>query len=160
MKEGFDTAQSLGRWFRDHKQYKEGFGPLFSDERVKELRSTSLDALRNKFVFHFDRDAIRDSLLTFPTTGDVRILSYPQAGPAVGETYFDAADDAAMGHLFGDSVSDEEYFARLGAWMNEVSDLLKRFMAATHRLIAIGLVDLGCYQRNMKRPPAPPPDAT
>jgi hypothetical protein len=151
LKEALDTAQSLGKWFRQLPQYHEGFGAIFKDPDVRKLRETNLDALRDKFVFHFDREAMAQSFHAFPTHGDVRILSYPLSGPTFGDTYFDAADDAPLAHLFGDSQTDDEYFTRIKVFMDSVSELLFRFMPASHRLIAMGLLQLGCVKKPMQR---------
>ena len=152
LKEALDTAQSLGKWFRDTEQYKEGFGALLKNPAVQQLRSNDLDSLRDKLVFHFDRDAISKGLGTFPLHGDVRILSYPDDGPRFGETYFDAADDAVLGFLFGDSASEQEYYAKIEAFMGQVTDLLQAYIQSSHRIIAIGLLQLGCKKKPMVRP--------
>jgi hypothetical protein len=155
LKEALDTAQSLGKWFRETVQYQEGFGALLRDPAVRQLRSNDLDSLRDKLVFHFDRDAIAKGLGTFPLHGDVRILSYPDDGPKFGETYFDAADDAVLGFLFGDSASDEEYYAKIEAFMGQVSDLLHSYIKSSHSIIAIALLQLGCRKKLMVRPVYP-----
>ena len=41
LKEALDTAQSLGRWYRDRPQYQEGFGALFKDANVRALREST-----------------------------------------------------------------------------------------------------------------------
>jgi hypothetical protein len=151
LKEGLHTAKSLGRWFRELPQYKEGFGAIFSDPAVQRLESELLDKVRDQLVFHYDRDAIATGLSRLPE-GDMIVITYPPTGPATGETYFDAADDATLGYLFGEAPTDAEYLARLEGFMFAVSGLFTRYLIASHRLIAMGLVQLGCVKRNGDRP--------
>jgi hypothetical protein len=147
LKEGLHTARSLGKWFRDLPHYQEGFGAIFRDPKVQELESATLSRIRDELVFHFDRNAVAIGLSRFPPREFV-IATYPEeSGPTFGETYFDAADDAVLSYLFGDAPSREEYEARVSDFMDGVTDLLKRFLFSSHRLIAKGLLELGCKKR-------------
>lgn len=160
LNEGMRAAESLGKWYRDTPQYKEGFGALSADPAIRSLRSSLLARVRNELVFHFDREPVASGLQRMPDL-DWVILSYAEeTGPTHGETYFDAADDAVLGYLFGDAATDEEYVARLGDFMSEVTDFLDRFLTASHRLIAIGLIELGCEKRRVERPVEPHDEST
>lgn len=154
LKEGLHTAQSLGKWFRDLPQYREGFAAIFSDQTVRTLQSDLLDRVRDELVFHIDRAPLAQGMAWFPD-GDVLLATFPSSGPEIGETYFDAADDALLGYLFGDSLTVDEYLARLGGFMEQVALLFKRFMVASHRLLAVGLLELGATRRKGLRPTAP-----
>jgi hypothetical protein len=146
LKEGLHTARSLGKWFRDLPQYKEGFAAMFADPVVQALESGTLNLVRNEIVFHFDRAPIEIGLSRLPET-EVILCTYPSSGPEVGHTYFDVADDAMLGYLFGDAPTNEEYLARLSDFMLGTSDLFNRFIKASHRLVAAALVTLGCRKR-------------
>jgi hypothetical protein len=153
LKEGLDLAQSLGKWFREWEQYKAGFGVLIADNQVRELKAKVLDVLRNKLVFHFDRDALSAAFAAFPTHGDVRILSFPlEVGPRFDATYFDAADDAVLAYFFGHAQDDEEYYKIVGGFMESVADINSRFIIASHNLVARGLIELGCRKQTVTRP--------
>lgn len=52
-----------------------------------------------------------------------------------------------LGYLFGESATDDEYLARLEAFMVGTADLFTRFITAAHTLVAIGFVTLGCKKR-------------
>jgi hypothetical protein len=49
--------------------------------------------------------------------------------------------------LFGDAPTDEEYVGRLTGFMLGTSELFKQFIIAAHRLVAAGLLSLGCKKR-------------
>src|SRR5918996_1913856 len=72
LKEGLDTAQSLGRWYHNLPQFKEGFGAILKDAASSALHTELLKKVRNELVFHFDREAIAEGLSHFPA-GDARI---------------------------------------------------------------------------------------
>lgn len=154
LKEGLPIAEGLGRWYRDHPQYRNGFTAIFRDPVAQVLRSHFLDRVRNELVFHFDRDPIITGLSRLPG-GEVIIGSYPESGPKYGDVYFDIADDAVLGYLFGDAETDEDYLARLEGFMLGVSKLMNQFLVASHRLIAAGIVGLGCRKRRAERPIEP-----
>lgn len=156
LKEGLDTAQSLGKHFRHLKQYKEGFGAILADADVQGLRSELLSKVRNELVFHFDRDAIAQGLSQFADS-DSRILSASEFSH--GEIYYDIADDAVLGYLFGDAPTEKEYVRRLAHFMEELTELANRFMAASHSLLAVALRELGCKKRQSDRPLPPADDA-
>jgi hypothetical protein len=151
LNEGLRTAESLGKWYRNTPQYKEGFGAISANPDLESLHGVLL-RIRNKVVFHFDRQPISTGLTRLPEL-DWVILSYAEeTGPTHGETYFDAADAAVLGYLFGDAATDDEYVARLSAFMAQVTSFLNKFLSSSHRLIAVGLLQLGCQKRRVERP--------
>lgn len=152
LKEGLSTAQSIGRWYRNTPQYRNGFAKIFKDPAISSLNSDLLDDVRNKLVFHFDRETIAAGLSRSPEADLYVLCSFPSPHALFGETYFDAADDIVLWYLFGDAATDDDYMQRLESFMEGVTDLLNDFLAASHPLIAIGLLQLGCRKRNIPRP--------
>lgn len=146
LKEGLHTARGLARWFREFPQYKEGVAKILADPAVQALESELLVPVRNAIVFHFDRAPLKEGLLRLPDSETI-LCTYPASGPEIGLTYFDAADDAMLGYLFGVAPSDQEYLARLERFMVGTSGLFTQFMIAAHKLIAAGFVSLGCKKR-------------
>ena len=73
--------------------------------------------------------------------------SFPESGPAIGETYFELADLAVFAYLFGDAATNEQYLGRIEAFMMENNELFSRFLSGAHRLVAIGLLEYGCLKR-------------
>jgi hypothetical protein len=160
IKEGLDTAQSLGRWYRELPQYREGLASILRDKDVKQFRTDVLDPIRDKLVFHFDRDALTAGFAAMVLEGDVRIASFPDTGPQLGETHFDAADDAVLGFLFGDRIDEDTFLVRVEKFMKQLVALMNRFIPASHKLIAKGMIDLGCSKKWMDRHPGFDDDAT
>jgi len=154
MHEALHMAQSLGKYFRDLPQYKAGFGGIFADQEIGLLRTTIMDRIRNRLVFHFDRDSLAEGLSHFPQ-GETLIATAPDFQQ--GEIYFDLADDALLGYLFGDASTETEYVARVARVMEQGTHLFQRFMRAAHSLIPAALKQMGCYLKPVDRP-APPPE--
>lgn len=146
LQEGLHTAQSLGKYFRDLPQYKSGFATILADPEVTELRSGDLGKIRDELVFHFDRDAIAAGLAHFPG-GKALIATAPGDGFKQGEIYFDGADDALLGYLYGDAPTEAEYRTRVRRLMEQVTSLFKRFMRGSHSLIPVALGQMGCSGR-------------
>ena len=156
LHEGLHTAQGLAQHFRDMPQYRDGFGSIFADLRIRAFRSQELDRIRDELVFHFDRDSITRGLGAFPQ-GEVLIatsIDFRQ-----GETYFDLADEALLGALFGDSPTEDAYVERVAQFLEEVTLLFNRFMCASHSLIPAALADMGCHRKPYRRPEAIADDA-
>jgi hypothetical protein len=148
LKEGLHTSRSLGKWFRERTQYREGIGAILSDPAVQTFESELADKVRDELVFHFDRGAMATGLDRLPD-GETIIASFPESGPTFGETYFELADLAVFTYLFGDAAN-EDYIQRIEAFMVANNDLFVRFLAGSHRLITIGLLDYGCVKRNVE----------
>lgn len=149
LHEGLHTAQGLGQHFRDTPQYKDGFGSILADLHIRSFRSQVLDRIRDELVFHFDRDSITKGLDAFPQ-GEVLIatsIDFRQ-----GETYFDLADEALLGALFGDAPTEEAYVQRVARFLEDVTLLFNRFMRASYRLIPAALASMGCQVKPFRRP--------
>jgi hypothetical protein len=149
LHEGLHTAQGLGQHFRDMPQYKDGFASILADPRIRILRSQVLDRIRDELVFHFDRTSLSKGLDAFPP-GEVLIATSTDFRQ--GETYFDLADEALLGALFGDAPTVEEYVERLGQFLEDVTLLFNRFMRASHTLIPAALSRMGCHVKPFRRP--------
>ena len=156
LKEALGNIQALGQWYRHLPAFQNGLSAIAADPAVQALRRDLLDRVRNTMVFHYDRAVIQNGVNQFPD-GDQVIATYPTAGPSVGGLYVDAADDILLADLFGDAASPAEYLQRLESFMTQVSALHSRYLQAAHRLLAVGLRELGCVKREGKRP-LPPSD--
>jgi hypothetical protein len=154
LHEALHVAQSLGQHFRELPQYKVGFAAIFADKEVTALRSDLLDRIRDRLVFHFDRECLAAGLQHFPE-GETLIASAPDF--MQGEIYFDIADDALLAYLFGDAPTEVEYLARVARLMEQGTLLFRRFMRAAHSLIPAALREMGCYIKPVDRP-LPPTD--
>src|SRR2546430_9340093 len=152
LHEALHVAQSLGQHFRELPQYRSGFAAIFADSGVTALRTQLLDRIRDRLVFHFDRECLAGGLGHFPE-GETLIATAPDF--MQGEIYFDVADDALLAYLFGDAPTEAEYLVRVGWLMEQVTCLFKRFMQAAHSLIPAALNEVGCYIKPVDRP-APP----
>lgn len=150
LDEGIHTGQSLGQWWRELPQYRDGFQALANDPALARLRAGPWTKVRDKVVFHFDRDVMDIGVSRIPTD-DIVIASYPESGPTFGDTYFDVADRAVMGFLFGSAYSDEEYECAVRQFVDDTHAVFSAFTSATHRLVAAGLLALGCKKQRVGR---------
>jgi hypothetical protein len=156
LHEGLHTAQGLGKHFRDLPQYREGFARLLGDKSVNEFRSRVLDRLRDELVFHSDRESIARGLAEF-AEAETLILSASEFQE--GSIYFDIADEAVLGCLFGSATTEADYLRSISEFLEQTTDLFQRFMRAAHSLIPAALRKMGAYSKPMARPPAPDDDA-
>jgi hypothetical protein len=156
LHEGLHTAQSLGQHFRELRQYREEFAVLFSDPELRKFRAEVLDKIRDELVFHFDRGSLAAGLSRFPD-GETQVAVTARREWSQGEIYFDIADDALLGYLFGDAPSEAEYLDRVANLLERTTDLFNRFMRAAHRLIPAALYEMGCYTKAVARPLPPKP---
>lgn len=154
LHEGLHTGQGLAQHFRDLPQYKEEFAAIFADSEVRHFRSDVLDKIRDELVFHFDRDSLTAGLSHFPD-GETMIAVTAGTEWSHGETYFEIADDALLGYLFGDAPDEAEYQRRVAELIERTTDLFNRFTRAAHRLIPAALRQMGCYAKPVERPSAP-----
>ncbi|CAG0977210.1 hypothetical protein GPROT1_02015 [Gammaproteobacteria bacterium] len=154
LHEGLHTAQGLGRYFRDLPQYKDEFAAIFDDPVVRSYRSEVLDRIRDELVFHVDRDALAAGIQQFPE-GETLIATFPEGDWSQGQVYFDLADDAVLGYLFGHSATEAEFSARVVELLERVTELFNRFMRAAHRLVPAALIHMGAYKKASERPMPP-----
>jgi len=140
--EGFLHVEKLGQYFRDFDSFKNGFAVLLRDKKIKKLRATALKRMRNKFVFHFDREVSMEALKDF------EIPNYRFAtgfGKASGELYYGLADEAVMNYLLQPQPEDTDgaLNKRLRSLMEDITELLGKFTKAAELLIADALVTMG-----------------
>ena len=140
--EGFLLVERLGQYFKDLDSFKNGFAVLLRDKKVKTIRETTLKRMRNKFVFHFDRDLALEALKDF------ELQNYRFAtgfGKASGELYYGLADEAVMNYLLQPQCndSDSELNKRLRTMIKDITELMGQFTEAAVRLIAEVLLTMG-----------------
>lgn len=154
LHEGLHTAQGLAKHFRGLPQWKEEFASLLRDPKVNEFRTRVLKKIRDELVFHFDRDALATGLSHFPD-GETQVAVTARNEWTYGEIYFDMADDALLGYLFGDAPTEADYHTRVAHLLENTTDLFNRFMRASHRVIPAALEKMGCYAKSVARPLPP-----
>ena len=140
--EGFLHVEKLGQYFRDFDSFKNGFAVLLRDKKIKKLRATALKRMRNKFVFHFDREVSVEALKDF------EISNYRFAtgfGKASGELYYGLADEVVMNYLLQPQPEDTDgaLNKRLRSLMEDITELMGKFTKAAELLIAEALVTMG-----------------
>jgi hypothetical protein len=140
--EGFVLVEKLGQYFREVDSFRNGFAVLLRDKKIKNLRGTALKRMRNKFVFHFDRD------IALETLKDFELPNYRFAtgfGKASGEIYYGLADEAVMNYLLQPQPedTDDALNKRLRALMEDVTELMGKFVEAAELLITETLVTMG-----------------
>lgn len=144
--EALDTAEKLKKHFAGIEQFDRGFGQLLSDSDTKQFRESVLRKFRDKGVFHFDSgffgaalSQVRDDELvlgTFDTS-------------TVADTYISIADDLMFDHILGVFDSDTAKVAAVVEFMDRCSDIMIRFLAASHSLVPFVLGELGAVRRSV-----------
>jgi hypothetical protein len=140
--EGFLTVEKIGTHFKALDSYREGFGALLKDKDIQNFRQSVLYRVRNKFVFHFDRNVVKESFEHF------QLPTYKFAsgiGKASGEMYFGLADEAVMNYLLqpSDNEPNESVRARYKKIMQDTTQLMGRFNESAERLMADVMDDMG-----------------
>jgi hypothetical protein len=140
--EGFLLVEKLRQYFRDFDSFKNGFAVLLRDKKIKTLRETVLKRMRNKFVFHFDRDIASESLKDFELPNYRFATGF---GKASGELYYGLADEVVMNYLLQpqDNDTDDELNKRLRSMMKDITELMGQFTEAAEQLIAEVLLTMG-----------------
>jgi hypothetical protein len=152
LTEALLAAERLPKHFRHLRQYKDGFGQLLADPAVKALRRTALYRLRNEGVFHFDERMFARALATLPPGNHIVISA---KSTIVDDVYFELADDAVFEAVMGPFKDDDEKVERLGWLLSQITNLLDRFIAASHPLIAVTLIELGALRTKHQRASSP-----
>jgi len=145
--EALEFAQTLGEYFHDLPEFRETWSMLFRDRELREFRETTLYQLRNKFVFHFDREMAAQALQGFRKPP--YIFNSGQ-GTTVGNAYYSLADLASLYFLLKEEGDDqlsaealeEAFTARSVLLMQRMTDLSGRFGAAAEELIAVAYKEL------------------
>jgi hypothetical protein len=140
--EGFLVVERLGKNFKNHDSFRNGFGPLLRDQTVKSLRESVLNRMRNKFMFHFDQDVAKESFKDFELS-EYKFAS--GIGKASGEMYFGLADEAVLNYLL-QPTQNEPNESLKGRWekiLQETTQVMGRFTESAERLMADVLVEMG-----------------
>ena len=141
--EGFLLIEKLGKDFKNLESFKSGFGALLRDKTVKSLRESALKRMRNKFVFHFDKEVAKGSL-----EKNFELPEYIFAsgiGKASGEMYFVLADEVVLHYLLQPTPneSDESLKKRYKQIVQNTTDIMGKFVVAAERLMGEVLTDMG-----------------
>jgi hypothetical protein len=131
-------AAEIGRYFRNLESF-EPFNDLISRiRRDKELLQV-LDAARNHFAFHFDRDELRAGIEAIHQPRFVLVHGYRKTQ---GEGYYELADMAAISYLV--ELHDyEDLKSRIEEIIGRTTGLLVEFFGAAENLIAEAAVEAG-----------------
>ena len=140
--EGFLAVERLAMHFKDFDSYRNGFAVLLKDSATQSLRQSVLHRMRNKFVFHFDRDVAKESFDHF----ELPVYKFASGtGEASGEMYFGLADEAVMNYLLqpADKEPDESVKTRYEKILQDTAQLMGRFTESAERLMADVMDDMG-----------------
>ncbi len=140
--EGLIFARSLGEHFREVREFKDGFGRLFEDREVRDFSDNTLSKLRNKFVFHFDKDMAPEAIRSLDLTQYVFASGTDRH---TGNVHYWLADVASLYYLLGqdDGVSIGDFQAWFTNLVHRTTDLSGRFGTAAEELIAAAMEGLG-----------------
>jgi len=140
--EGFLTVERLAIHFKDYDSYRSGFVVLLKDRAVQSMRQLVFYRMRNKFVFHFDRNVAKESFDRF----ELPVYKFASGiGNASGEIYFGLADEAVMNYLLqpAHKESDESVKIRYMKIVQDTTELMGRFTESAERLMVDVMEDMG-----------------
>jgi len=133
--EGFLTVERLSVHFKSCPSYRNGFALLLKDKDTQSLRQLVLQRMRNKFVFHFDRNVAKEAFEHF----ELPVYKFASGkGKASGEMYFGLADEAVVNYLLqpaGDE-SDESIKNRYEEILKDTTKFMGRFTESAEQLMA------------------------
>ena len=142
--EGFLLVARLGRNFRDLDSFKNGFGVLLRDNKVKTLRKRDgvVSRMRNKFAFHFDDEVAKESLENFELS-EYKFAS--GIGEAAGEMVFVLADEVVINYLLQPTPNDTDDILRerYKQILDDTTEVMGKFHEAAERLMGDVLKDMG-----------------
>jgi hypothetical protein len=147
LAEGMVFARALGKHFRHLQQYRDGFATLLGDKSLQEFRRRFLKPLRDKLTFHFDLDVVPAALARMEFSEFVIATG---RGRIAGQIYFDLADEIVTAHLVGPQNDEARFLEVLDEFMSGTSALYRRFMQASHSLIAPAWGELGARRRSLR----------
>lgn len=140
--EGFLAVEQLALHFRDLDSYRNGFGNLLKDRSIQSLRQSVFHRMRNKFVFHFDKDVAKEAF------DDFQLPAYKFAsgiGKKSGEMYFGLADEAVLNYLLQPAANepDESLKERFKKILQDTTQLMGRFVESAEYLMSDVIDNLG-----------------
>lgn len=145
--EGYPLAQRLAQDYRDRESFKKGFAKLLADDRVKRFMADSLNALRNRAIFHPDEKEI-GKYLVGATGKSLVVMS--GVGDTAGGTYYNLCDMIAFQTLIGPQGTRRERANRARRTFNRVRSMMLRFVNSADRLIADVLREAEPYVRRAR----------
>ena len=141
--EGFRFVEKkMTRDLKDRDSYKSGFKVLLKDPKVQNFKKKVLKRMREKFVFHFDKEVPSESLENF------ELPEYKFAtgiGEAGGEMVFLLADEVVINWLLqpGPDETDDSLKVRLNRIVNDTHKVTGKFLEAAERLMGDVLKNMG-----------------
>ena len=152
MYEGLRAAEKLGKHFKDIDSYKNGFGALLKDKKIKSFSQTALKRMRNKFVFHFDSNVMAESFRNFELP---EYIFAAGVGKTSGEMYFVLADDAVFNYLLEpeENESDESLQNRYIEILRNSTGLMQKFTESAENLMVEVLPEMGFAIETIRRQP-------
>ncbi|MFH1935736.1 MAG: hypothetical protein ABIN18_29725 [Pseudomonadota bacterium] len=147
--EGFILVEKIEKYFKDIDSFKKGFSSLLKDRSVKSFRKLVRKRIRNKFVFHFDKDVAKESLenLELP-----EYIFASGIGKSSGEMVFVLAEEIAINYLLQptQNESDKDLTLRFQEIIEDTADIMRRFDESTENLIAEALPKMGFTMKTRK----------
>jgi hypothetical protein len=131
LHDGLTVADRLEKHFGDLESYKNGFGKLLSEATTNQTRSTIKD-MRDKFVFHYDKDVAWKTIKTLDLDS---YLFSTSIGTKRSGMYYKLADDIVINYLLGKCASREEEEHKLREIFESVSELSASYTIAADTLI-------------------------
>ncbi len=149
--EGLRVTQTLGASFNSLTSFQNGFGKLHADPEVQKLQKELLSRIRNKVVYHLDKDVVPEGLELL--AGQQEYVFMSGSDLTNGEVYFDLADEAVVHFIVGEKAGSPEFTTKYTDLLRRTTDLSTRFSAAGDELIAEVLISQGWKTRGEHSPP-------
>ena len=131
LHEGFCVADRLEKHFGERDSYRNGFGKLLADPNTQQLRKNILKRMRDKFVFHYDKDVAEQILKTLDL--NEYVFATGTGGKRKG-TYYNLADEIVINYLLNDVPADEQDSV-FRATLKSIGDTLSAFVDCADALI-------------------------
>lgn len=150
--EGFILVENATNSFKDRESFRNGFSVLMRDRKVKNLREKYLNRMRNKFVFHFDKDVPKESLENFELP---EYIFATGIGNDAGEMVFPLADEVVMNFLLQPEPDepDEKLRERFDKIIADVNEITGKFLEAAEKLMGDVLPEMGFKIRTDRQVP-------
>ena len=130
--EGLLLLERMGKHFRGKSIWQQRIVPILRDGTFDRLSSASMHPLRNRAVFHFFEDALKETLAGCDPK-DFTVVS--GSGRGQKEVFYELSDLLALDLFIGKSDSTEEQTRRAIRLMDQTLDLLKNIVDASESLI-------------------------
>jgi hypothetical protein len=149
--EGLQMAKSLGKYFRERAAYQNGFRRILGDARTLKLERDGglINRARNHVTFHFNRDAIHQTLPTLDFESYAFVTGH---GSQNGQSYFQLADEVVLNYIIGDVGSKEAETEAFKELLGDMIAIVTEYIDAANDLILDVIVDLGWVGRIHEEP--------